>query len=121
MYDYIKIPEITDSIKFENLIYDLYYMRLKRLQKVGRSGTIQYGVDIYGYDDNKQLIGIQCKVKSKVKDNKSFRTVLMKELRKEVKAASEFSPDLESYYYITTSSRDAQIQQEVIQLDLSDD
>ncbi|MCT4593326.1 MAG: hypothetical protein N4A57_03505 [Anaeromicrobium sp.] len=118
MYDYIKIPEITDSFKFENLALDLYKRYLKRIQKVGRPGLFQDGVDIYGYDENNHLIGIQCKVKSKAEiGDKKFRTSFLKEIKEEVNKAKNFSQELKEYIIMTTAPRDTFIQKEVIALD----
>lgn len=118
MYDYIKIPEIIDDVKFENLTLDLYEKVLKTVQKNGRSGQDQYGIDIYGYTKDDELIGIQCKVKSKADfDNKKFRTQFIKEVKQEIVKAQNFSSKLKLFIIMTTAPRDAYVQKEVIDLD----
>ncbi|TVX97336.1 hypothetical protein [Cohnella terricola] len=118
MYDYIKIPEITDGIKFESLIHDLYAVYLERIQKNGRSGQSQNGVDIYGYDSKQELVGIQCKVKSKADiSERNFRRSLISEIKSEAERASNFNKNLKKFLFTTTAPRDSSIQNEIIDLD----
>lgn len=118
MYDYIKIPEIIDDVKFVNLTLDLYGKMLKRIQKNGRAGQSQDGVDIYGYTEDNELVGIQCKVKSKADfENKNFKTQFLNEIRQEIAKGQNFSSKLKSFLIITTAPRDASVQKEIIELD----
>lgn len=118
MYDYIKIPEIIDAVKFENLTLDLYNPILERIQKNGRSGQCQDGVDIYGYNESNELIGIQCKVKSKFDlGSKNFTSKFLKEIHGEVEKAKNFSSKLKLFIIMTTAPRDSRIQKEIIDLD----
>ncbi len=117
MYDYIKIPEIIDDKKFENLILDLYKRIYDRVQKNGREGQKQNGVDVFGYN-NGELVGIQCKVKSKAdfKDRK-FKNCFIREIKEEVEKAKCFSNKLSLFIVMTTAPRDTDIQRLVIELD----
>lgn len=117
MYDYIKIPEIIDDKKFENLTYDLYERIYDRIQKNGRPGQKQNGVDVFGYRKN-ELVGIQCKVKSKADfNNKKFKYNFIKEIDEEVEKANDFSDMLKLFTIMTTAPRNADIQRHVIELD----
>ncbi|WP_031461894.1 hypothetical protein [Paenibacillus polymyxa] len=119
MYDYIKIPEITNWAKFESLIHDLYAVHLDPIQKNGRSGQVQNGIDIYGYNLSKELVGIQCKVKSKADmSNKSFRQNLFSEIKSEAEKAATFNKNLKRFMFVTTAQRDSSIQQNTTDLDI---
>lgn len=118
MYDYIKIPEITHSETFENLTFDLYLRVLNRTQKNGRRGQSQNGVDVYGYSNKNELVGIQCKVKSKADwEDKRFRTSFIREIEDEVRQAVNFSDNLKEFIIVTTAPRDSVIQSEIRALD----
>lgn len=118
MYDYIKIPEITNGPKFESLIHDLYAVYLERIQMNGRSGQTQNGVDIYGYEASGKLVCIQCKVKSKADiSNNGFRQSLFSEIKNEAEKAALFSKYIKCFLFTTTAPRDSNIQQKVIELD----
>ena len=90
--------------QFEKICLDLYKAKFgDSIQRVGRQGQTQNGVDIHVLDKN---IGIQCK---KTSLNGKIKK---KVLRDEVKKAINFSPRLKRFILATTCKRDAQIQEE---------
>lgn len=75
------------------------------LQRHGRQGQPQAGVDIYGEDDLSRFVGVQCKLTN---DSITINTV-----EEEIVKAEEFEPPLQVYYIATTSPRDARLQKEI--------
>lgn len=77
------------------------------VQKVGRRGQAQRGVDLWGVRDQdlRKPVGIQCKLKS-------GRSLLSeKEVRHEFGEALKFRPALTEYYILTTSPDDRVLQE----------
>ncbi|MEH0291757.1 hypothetical protein V6R98_02460 [Agrobacterium sp. CCNWLW71] len=76
------------------------------VQKVGRRGQKQKGVDLYGYRDRKrdQLVGLQCKLKT------GNRKLTEKEVRDEFNQALTFEPTPTEYYILTTADDDQKLQ-----------
>lgn len=103
----LKFPKDEDF--FEDLCLDLWRSIYKNgdFQRNGRRGQSQNGVDIYGYDENKNLIGIQCKKKDQLTNKKLTQS----ELEEEVKKAKKFNPPLNKYIVATSAVRDANIQE----------
>ena len=101
---------------FEKLLLGLAEVKWEQsgYQMYGRSGQDQSGIDIYGYDNEKIFIGIQCKLKSDTdKDGKLLTSSLLKEsmVKDEIAKAEKISkPKIERYLFATTSSRDTKIQ-----------
>ena len=82
-------------------------------QQNGRSGQVQYGVDIYGQRLNSgDWVGIQCKGK----DSAYGMHVTERELRAEVAKARKFKPKLSEFFLITTGPHDAVIQEAARQI-----
>ncbi|WP_158261032.1 MULTISPECIES: tetratricopeptide repeat protein [Pirellulaceae] len=77
------------------------------VQKNGRGGQRQNGVDVFVHTQQGSWIGIQCKGKDNYQDKKVTRA----ELRREVKAADNFRPKLSEYILATTARRDGGIQE----------
>lgn len=69
----------------------------------GRQGQAQCGVDVSGYRNGKQHVGIQCKKKFE-------KEVTEAELRAEIAKAEKFIPPLNEFILATTAPRDAKIQ-----------
>lgn len=85
------------------------------IQKNGRSGQLQNGVDICGVpfgDDG--YYGIQCKGKDEY-TNKQFTE---KEILTEVERAKLFQPPLKKFYFSTTAVKDVGIEQFVRSLNI---
>lgn len=95
---------------FESLCRDLWkeIWDDPNVQKNGRSGQEQHGVDVFGQPQQGKLwVGVQCKGK----DNNLGKTVTETELLEEIKKAKNFTPRLSSWILATTAPRDAKIQQ----------
>lgn len=100
------LPKLKHADDFEDIV--LASLSLKwtgsDLQKHGRSGQKQRGVDIYGSDDLERPVGIQCKNLGTPLN----KTTILREIEK-----SEEFPNLNTYYMATADSRDAKLQLEV--------
>ncbi|MEL7270658.1 MAG: hypothetical protein AAGL34_13885 [Bacteroidota bacterium] len=110
----LRKPEYPDD--FEDLCFRLWKEshNCSIIQKNGRKGQSQNGVDIYGKTkEENSYFGIQCKVKEE-----NLGSYIKKEdILEEVEKAKTFKPTLGTYYIATTSSRDANIQEFVRELD----
>jgi hypothetical protein len=96
---------------FEDLCQELWQREWNCLaiQKHGRSGQDQKGVDIYGKPDgDSRYHGIQCKLKSRQGSKDSRLT--HDEIMREVSAADSFEPPLAELIIATTAPSDARIQ-----------
>jgi hypothetical protein len=105
---------------FEDLCHRLwrYEWDCKDIQKHGRSGQEQMGVDIYGIPSGKtQYRGIQCKLKSR---QGGVATQLTRtEIEREVAEAEKFNPPLAQLIIATTAPSDTKIQEIVRELSAS--
>jgi hypothetical protein len=92
---------------FEDLVLAAQKQRWKSptLQKNGRPGQKQAGVDIYGPDDMGRRVGIQCK--------RHTGALGMKVVTAEITNAEKFEPRLSALFIATTADHDAKLQQEV--------
>lgn len=106
----VQIPPPKNWQDFESLCCDLWAQvwNTPNIQKNGRSGQTQHGVDIFGSPSNAygKYYGIQCKGK----DNYSGSMLTLRELNSEVEKASRFLPRLECFIIATTSVKDAGIE-----------
>lgn len=100
-----QIPKPSDEQAFERACVPLWCGLLKdpNVQKNGRRGQGQDGVDLYGIRDRDpdQYVGIQCKLKG---DGKALSD---KEVRTEVEKALKFKPALREFFIVTTAPDDA--------------
>ena len=102
----LQLAPPTDQSEFENLCLALWKRILEdpNLQRVGRRGQDQEGVDLIGRkSETLNWVGIQCKVRTGgilTKDDVSH----------DVKKAKDFNPRLSELVFATTASRDAKIQ-----------
>jgi tetratricopeptide (TPR) repeat protein len=96
--------------EFENLCFQLFSKLWNDpyIQRNGRKGQSQNGVDIFGKCIDK-LTGLQCKGKQVYPQ----KQVTEKEIDEEVNKAKNFSPKLYSYVILTTAPRDSKIQEYV--------
>lgn len=74
------------------------------LQKNGRMGQKQAGVDIHGPDEIGRRVGVQCK---------RYSTLSLKLVEEEVANADSFQPALATLFVATTAEHDAKLQQAV--------
>lgn len=105
---------------FETLAFQLWRAMWNdhNAMRHGRSGQPQHGVDIYGCPMwGRQVEGVQCKGK----DNLTHKKLTKRELRAEVKKATEFKPRLSSFVMATTAPRDVAIQAEARSLSAAPD
>jgi tetratricopeptide (TPR) repeat protein len=111
-----QIPKPADEQAFERACVVLWQGLLKdpNVQRVGRRGQKQNGVDIVGCRDQRaeHLVGIQCKLKG------SGKQLTTDEIRNELAEALTFSPPLTEYFIVTTAPDDASLQALARQLTL---
>ena len=105
----LPIPQSWDE--FEDICADLLEHRWgdPYVTRNGRSGQKQHGVDIYGKPVHLKGCGsgiaaAQCKC---------VKTLTEKEIKHEIKQATDFKPPLEEYLILTTMKRDANLQEYV--------
>ena len=99
---------------FESLCKKLWgeIWNYPEIQKNGRLGQEQYGVDVFGIPENRtEYFGIQCKGKSEYNDNQyEHPQFTEKEILKEIEKAKTFEPKLKKWYLATTALNDSKIQ-----------
>jgi hypothetical protein len=76
------------------------------LQRYGRAGQVQHGVDIVARHGNRWPVGLQCRKKSQW----PVVNFSIRELDEAVKDALKFRPRLQSFYILTTAPVDAKLQ-----------
>jgi len=83
-------------------------------QNYGRPGQSQSGIDIFGYNNSRQFVGIQCKKKSQTNSEGVIlsNSLLTKTLiESEIRLAEKIiNPSLDKLIFATTSSRDKGVQ-----------
>jgi hypothetical protein len=94
--------------QFEELCADIYAADWSdpALQRYGRAGQVQHGVDIVARHGNRWPVGLQCRKKSQW----PVVSFSMRELDEAVKDALKFRPPLQSFYILTTALVDAKLQ-----------
>lgn len=95
---------------FEVLCKNLWKLEFSchDINRHGRQGQKQHGVDIYGYINNgNEIFGIQCKGK----DEYNHSQITKSEIDAEINKAITFTPSLSLFIFATTSSRDEKIQE----------
>lgn len=91
---------------------------IKKLQKYGRSGSRQKGVDLFGkYRSGFSLLGIQCKSKQLYPQ----KNITIREITAEIEKAKNFEPELSHFIIATSASRDTKVQDYLINNLESDD
>lgn len=104
-----QIPKPSEDQAFEraSIVLWRYLLGDPNVQRYGRSGQRQYGVDLVGIrnGDPAHLVGIQCKLKG------ADHPLTKKEVRDEVEKALTFRPELREYFIITTAPDDTKLQQ----------
>lgn len=106
----LNIPATRDWAEFEDITLTALRIRWSSpsLEKNGRQGQRQAGVDIWGPDDLERPIGVQCKL--------TEGELELKNLRAEIRKAEKFTPKLSGFYIATTAKTDAKIQAAVRRL-----
>jgi hypothetical protein len=103
----MELPVPKNWQDFETIVCDAQAQRWKSttLQKNGRAGQEQNGVDIYGPDDIGRPVGIQCK---------RYKSPLtLKDVTDEIGKAEAFEGNLNTLFVATTADNDARLQQQV--------
>ncbi len=103
----LELPLPKNWQDFETIVRDAQAQRWKSttLQKNGRTGQKQHGVDIWGPDEIGRPVGIQCK---------RFKGALgVKHVTEEVVNAESFKGQLTTLFIATTAEHDATLQQQV--------
>ena len=97
---------------FETWCLTLFRVVLQtpELQKYGRRGQRQYGVDLFGQDIEGRPHGVQCKLRN---TDLGLTPAL---IDTEVENAKQFRPPLKTYTIATTADRDAILQSHVAEL-----
>jgi hypothetical protein len=112
-----QLPKPTADDVFEDLVCDVYRIifRNPNLQRFGRKGQEQFGIDIIGKDNNTGHIhAIQCKChtqRSKLSDK-----LLLEELKSELEKFDNGGIKADMYMFVTSLDASARIQQEVIKV-----
>lgn len=108
----MEVPRPTGWAEFETIVVDAMKLAwtTSRLQKNGRPGQAQDGVDIHGADDLERPVAIQCK--------RTVAAPSIKLIREEIVAAEGFVPQPITLYIATTADPDSTLQQAVRVLSL---
>jgi tetratricopeptide (TPR) repeat protein len=103
-----QIPRPADEQAFERACLPLWRHILgdPNVQKVGRRGQAQAGVDLWGRRgrDPNQMVGVQCKLKG------PGGQLTKKEIREEIAKALGFTPPLKEFFIVTTAPDSAPLQ-----------
>lgn len=89
-------------------------------QKNGRSGQAQSGVDVYGRDQQGELVGIQCKRLDEVGPGGEFLpggVLTATIITTEIANAESFKPKLQQFVIATTAKNDEKMQKEIRLID----
>lgn len=100
------LPQPKHWQEFEDIVLASYRLAWASptLQKNGRPGQKQSGVDIYGPDNLGRRTGIQCK---------RYETLSLAVVKAEIANAAKFKGQLSTLFIATTADHDAKLQQEV--------
>ncbi|HZQ25208.1 MAG TPA: hypothetical protein VFA89_20645 [Terriglobales bacterium] len=95
--------------QFEELCADTFAAHWSdpALQRHGRAGQAQHGVDIVARHGNQWPIGLQCRKKSPW----PVASLTIEEVDEAVKEARGFIPPLRSFYILSTAPDDAKVQE----------
>lgn len=104
----IQLPPPNSWKEFENLCFQLFKKEWNDpfIQRNGREGEVQNGVDIFGNLDNLS-IGIQCKGKNIYPQANLTKSEILIEIEK----AKKFNPALKNFIIITTAPRNSKLQE----------
>lgn len=103
----LHLPKPKNWQDFESMVLDAQRLRWKAptLQKNGRPGQAQQGVDVFGPDDIGRRVGIQCK--------RYAAALTLATVEEEAVNAEAFLPTLNTLYVATTNDHDLLLQQQV--------
>lgn len=103
----MRIPLTSSPSEFEDIVRSALKVRWNspNLQRFGRNGQSQYGVDISGLDEVQRFVGVQCR---------GTESMTIKEFKIVAVEAEKFEPNIEAFYLASGTSRDARFQKEVL-------
>jgi len=103
----MELPKPKNWQDFESIVRDAQMQRWKSttLQKHGRPGQAQDGVDIWGPDDIGRPVAIQCK--------RYAAALTLDDVTDEIEKATKFEARLTTLFLATTADYDAKLQQQV--------
>lgn len=98
------IPPPKDWAEFEDITLTALKIRWQspNLEKNGRQGQAQAGVDLWGPDNLERPVGVQCKLTSE--------ELTFEDIEKEIAKAETFTPPMHAFYISTTAKIDAKLQ-----------
>ncbi|MCA9902743.1 MAG: SAVED domain-containing protein [Anaerolineae bacterium] len=101
-------PVSDDSHIFEDLVCEVMVRQLncRNLQRYGRDGQKQHGVDIAGVTPH-GIVGIQCK-------HHPTTIITTAEIDKEISKSEKFRPELVELFIVTSSDRDTKAHSHVL-------
>jgi len=102
----LRFPLPANPEEFEVLCLELYKRewKMRGLQRIGRRGHAQWGIDLVGVDDQGSLRAVQCRL------HEEGKKLTATEVRDIVKKATSFNPPLNHLTIATTASRDPKLQ-----------
>ncbi|MEQ4618035.1 MAG: hypothetical protein ABN482_08315 [Corticimicrobacter sp.] len=102
-----RYPKPTSWDEFEDICLSSFKTRWRSpdLQRHGRQGQAQLGVDIYGEDNLSRPVGIQCK--------NTIHGITTALIAAEIAEAEKFKPALQSLFIATTADTDKTLQAHV--------
>jgi hypothetical protein len=113
---YLPPQNWQDFEKFLKGVVDVIWKQ-EGWQNYGRPGQDQTGIDLYGYDEQRQFTAIQCKKKNLTNANGKLLTTSLltkKLIEAEIVSAEKVSqPQIERLIFATTSSRDTKVQDDI--------
>jgi hypothetical protein len=103
----MELPQPKDWQEFERITLDAIKLKWSspNLQRNGRPGQNQNGVDIWGVDYLGRPVGIQCK--------NTVLTIKIKTINEEIKKSAGFEGMLTALYIATTAEPDQKLQKAV--------
>jgi hypothetical protein len=106
-------PKPKDWDTFEDIVCDVFARKFNNgnLQRYGRSGQRQLGVDIAGFTEM-GLLGIQCK-------HHLAGNITTGEIDDEVAKSEDFQPRLDEFIIVTSADRDVTAHSHVLQVSKS--
>lgn len=109
MSDFV-FPKPRDPETLEEMTSDIFSYKFgnSNLQRYGRSGQSQNGVDVAGLVDG-QVVGIQCK-------NHVKNIITVKEVDDEIEKSEKFNPALSRYIILTTAESDVKVCSHVLKV-----
>lgn len=98
------LPPPKSWDEFEDIVCSIAKIRWKNpdFTRHGRQGQKQDGVDVFGYTQNGDLVGLQCK--------NTLGVITEAIIQSELDKAVSFQPKIHSLYIITTAATDANLQ-----------